>query len=114
MLKELGNEIIELFKDREEKNTQISELQAELNVKIEEITNKDNLLTEKENTISTKDNDIANLQSELEVKIKEVNDKNRLLAEQSKEVARLQEQSGLKLDEVKAIIEELKGLIVNA
>ena len=114
MLRELGNEIIELFKDKEEKNTQIAELQAELNVKIEEITNKDNLLTEKENTISTKDNDIANLQSELEIKIKEVNDKDLLLAEQNEEVARLQEQSSLKLDEVKAIIEELKGLIANA
>ena len=73
-----------------------------------------NLLTEKENIISIKDNDIANLQSELEIKIKEVNDKTLLLAEQNKEVARLQEQASLKLDEVKAIIEELKGLIVNA
>ena len=79
MLRELGNEIIELFKDKEEKNTQI-----------------------------------ANLQSELEIKIKEANDKTLLLAEQNKEVARLQEQADLKLDEVKAIIEELRGLIVNA
>ena len=39
---------------------------------------KDSLLTEKENIISIKDNDIANLQSELEIKIKEVQDKNRL------------------------------------
>ena len=46
--------------------------------------------------------------------IKEVEDKNRLLAEQNEEMARLQEQASLKLDEVKAIIEELKGLIVNA
>ena len=64
MLKELGNEIIELFKAGEEKdaqiaelrrenevlrasveplNAQISELQAELNIKIQEIENKDNL-----------------------------------------------------------------------
>ena len=114
MLIELGNEIIELFKANEVKDTQIAELQAELNVKIEEMTNKDNQLTEKENIISIKDNDIANLQSELEIKIKEVEDKNRLLAEQNEEVARLQEQSSLKLDEVKAIIEELKGLIINA
>ena len=114
MLKELGNEIIELFKAGEVKDTQIAELQAELNVKIEEIANKDNLLAEKENTISTKDNDIANLQSELEVKIKEVNDKGLLLAEQNEEVDRLQKQASLKLDEVKAIIEELKGLIANA
>ena len=114
MLKELGNEIIELLKEMEAKDTQISELQAELNVKIEEIANKDNLLAEKENTISTKDNDIANLQSELEIKIKEVEDKNRLLAEQNEEIVRLQEQASLKLDEVKAIIEELKGLIANA
>ena len=41
-------------------------------------------------------------------------DKELLLAEQNKEVARLQEQASLKLDEVKAIIEELKGLIANA
>ena len=41
-------------------------------------------------------------------------DKNRLLAEQNKEMTRLQEQASLKLGEVKAIIEELKGLIVNA
>ena len=95
-------------------NTQISELQAELNVKINEIAIKDSLLTEKENIVSIKDNDIANLQSELEIKIKEVEDKNRLLTEQNEEVARLQEQSSLKLDEVKAIIEELKGLIANA
>ena len=114
MLRELGNEIIELFKDKEEKNTQIAELQAELNAKIEEITNKDNLLIEKENVISTKDNAIVNLQSELEIKIKEVEDKNRLLAEQNEEIVRLQEQASLKLDEVKAIIEELKGLIANA
>ena len=114
MLKELGNEIIELFKAGEVKDTQIAELQAELNVKIEEITNKDNLLTEKENTISTKDNDIANLQSELEIKIKEVSDKDLLLAEQNEEVARLQEQASFKLDEVKAIIGELKCLIINA
>ena len=67
MLKELGNEIIELFKEGEAKDTQISELQAELNVKINEIVNKDNLLVEKENIISTKDNAIANLQSELEI-----------------------------------------------
>ena len=95
-------------------NTQISELQAELNVKIKEIANKDNLLAEKENTVSTKDNAIANLQFELEIKIKEVEDKNRLLAEQNEEIVRLQEQASLKLDEVKAIIEELKGLIANA
>ena len=114
MLKELGNEIIELFKEMEAKDTQISELQAELNVKIQEIENKDNLLTEKGNIISAKDNDIVNLQSELEIKIKEVEDKNHLLIEQNEEIVRLKEQSGLKLDEVKAIIEELKGLIVNA
>ena len=114
MLKELGNEIIELFKEGEAKDTQISELQAELNVKINEIASKDSLLTEKENIISIKDNDIANLQSELKIKIKEVEDKDLLLAEQNKEVTRLQEQASLKLDEVKAIIEELKGLIVNA
>ena len=41
-------------------------------------------------------------------------DKDLLLAEQNKEVTRLQEQASLKLDEVKAIIEELKGLIANA
>ena len=73
MLKELGNEIIELFKAEEVKdtqiaelkkeneslkvsveplNTQISELQTELNVKINEIASKDSLLTEKENIIS--------------------------------------------------------------
>ena len=114
MLRELGNEIIELFKDKEEKNTQIAELQAELNVKINEIASKDSLLAEKENIISIKDNDIANLQSELKIKIKEVEDKDLLLAEQNKEVTRLQEQASLKLDEVKAIIEELKGLIANA
>ena len=114
MLRELGNEIIELFKAGEVKDTQISELQAELNVKINEIASKDSLLAEKENAIFTKDNDIANLQSELEIKIKEVKDKNRLLAEQNEEIVRLQEQASLKLDEVKAIIEELKGLIVNA
>ena len=114
MLKELGNEIIELFKEGEAKDTQISELQAELNVKINEIASKDSLLAEKENIISIKDNDIANLQSELQNKIKEVEDKEHLLAEQNKEVARLQEQASLKLDEVKAIIEELKGLIANA
>ena len=72
MLKELGNEIIEIFKEGEVKDTQIaelkkendglkvsveslnaqiSELQLELNVKIEEIKNKDNLLTKKENKI---------------------------------------------------------------
>ena len=45
---------------------------------------------------------------------KEVEDKEHLLSEQNKEVARLQEQASLKLDEVKAIIEELKGLIANA
>ena len=38
----------------------------------------------------------------------------KLLTEQNEEVARLQEQSSLKLDEVKAIIGELKELIVNA
>ena len=43
-----------------------------------------------------------------------MNDKTLLLAEQNEEVARLQEQASLKLDEVKAIIEELKGLIINA
>ena len=114
MLRELGNEIIELFKAGEVKDTQIAELQAELNVKNDEISNKDNLLAEKDSVISAKDNDIANLQSELENKIKEVNDKDLLLAEQNKEVTRLQEQASLKLDEVKAIIEELKGLIANA
>ena len=114
MLKELGHEIIELFKEGEAKDTQISELQTELNVKINEIASKDSLLAEKENIISIKDNDIANLQSELEIKIKEVEDKDLLLAEQNKEMTRLQEQASLKLDEVKAIIEELKGLIVNA
>ena len=114
MLRELVSEIIVLIKDKEEKTTHIAELQSELNVKIEEIANKDGLLTEKENIISTKDNAIANLQSELEIKIKEVEDKDLLLAEQNKEAARLQEQASLKLDEVKVIIEELKGLIVNA
>ena len=114
MLKELGNEIIELFKEGEAKDTQIAELQAELNVKINEIVNKDSLLAEKENIISIKDNAIANLQSELQNKIKEVEDKDHLLAEQNEEIVRLQEQASLKLDELKSIIEELKGLIINA
>ena len=61
MLRELGNEIIELFKAGEVKDTQIAELQAELNVKIEEITNKDNLLTEKENKIVELNNEITTL-----------------------------------------------------
>ena len=100
MLRELGNEIIELFKEGEAKDTQIAELRREnevLRVSVEPLNAQ-----------------IAELQSELEVKIKEVEDKNRLLAKQNEEVARLQEQADLKLDEVKAIIEELKGLIVNA
>ena len=46
--------------------------------------------------------------------LKEVEDKDYLLVEQNKEVVKLQEQASLKLDEVKTIIEELKGLIVNA
>ena len=100
MLRELGNEIIELFKEGEAKDTQIAELRREnevLRVSVEPLNAQ-----------------IAELQSELEVKIKEVEDKNRLLAEQNEEVAILQEQASLKLDEVKTIIEELKGLIVNA
>ena len=44
----------------------------------------------------------------------QVEDKDYLLVEQNKEVVKLQEQASLKLDEVKTIIEELKGLIVNA
>ena len=82
--------------------------------KAEKTVLKESIIIEKENIISAKDNDIANLQSELEIKIKEVNDKNLLLAEQNEETTRLQEQASLKLGEVKAIIEELKGLIANA
>lgn len=135
MLQELGREIMTLLEEKEVKDTQIAELRREneglranaepLNAQIFELQGQIASLEEeknvalqtiqdKENTISTKDNTIANLQSELEIKIKEVEDKKRLLDEQNKEVARLQEQSSLKLDEVKAIIEELKGLIVNA
>ena len=65
MLRELGNEIIELFKAGEVKDTQIAELQAELNVKIEEITNKDNLLTEKENKIVELNNEIMTLNNSI-------------------------------------------------
>ena len=100
MLQELGKEIMALLEEKEGKDFQIAELKKEneeLRVAIEPLNVQ-----------------IANLQSELEIKIKEVNDKDLLLAEQSEEVAKLQEQASLKLDEVKVMIEELKGLIVNA
>ena len=100
MLQELGNEIIELFKEVEVKDAQIAELRREneeLRVSIEPLNVQ-----------------IANLQAELEAKVEEIADKDALLAEKENKIVELQEQADLKLNEVKAIVDELKGLIANA
>ena len=100
MLRELGNEIIELFKAGEVKDAQIAELRREneeLRVSIEPLNVQ-----------------IANLQAELEAKVEEIADKDALLAEKENKIVELQEQADLKLNEVKAIVDELKGLIANA
>ena len=100
MLKELGNEIIELFKAVEVKdaqiaelkreneglktnieslNARISELQAELNLKIEEITNKDNVLTEKENKIVELQEQIVSLEEEKNVTLQTIQEKENVI-----------------------------------
>ena len=128
MLKELGNEIIELFKANEVKDTQIAELRREneglraniepLNAQISELQGQIASLEEeknvtlqtiqdKENTINSLNTQIVELQGQIENLTATINSKN-------EENRLLNEQASLKLDEVKAIIKELKGLIVNA
>ena len=57
--------------------------------------------------MAEKENKIIELQSELKNKIKEMEVKDIKIAE-------LQKQADLRLNEVKAIVDELKGLIANA
>ena len=163
MLRELGNEIIELFKEGKVKDVQINGLKAEveslkagveaLNIQISQLEQEKEIvlqsIRDKENIINSLNAQTVELQgqienltnvlnskneenrllkeqtvklrSELDVKVKEVVDKDYLIAEQEKEintkglkVAELQAQADLKLDEVKNIVEDLKGLIANA
>ncbi len=100
MLRELGNEIIELFKEGEAKDTQIAELrrenevlrvnveplnaqiaelQAELNAKIGEIANKDSLLIEKENKIVELQRRIDSLEEEKNVALQTIQDKENMI-----------------------------------
>ena len=100
MLKELGKEIMALLEEKEGKDVQIAELKKEneeLRAAVEPLNVQ-----------------IANLQAELETKVEEITDKDALLAEKENKIVELQEQADLKLNEVKAIVDELKGLIANA
>ena len=100
MLKELGKEIMALLEEKEGKDVQIAELEKEneeLRAAVEPLNVQ-----------------IANLQAELEAKVGEIAGKDALLVEKENKIVELQEQADLKLNEVKAIVDELKGLIANA
>ena len=121
MLKELANEIIELLNESDVKdvriaelenenaelketnkplNTQILELQAKLEVANKEITSLNGAVEEKEVIIVRYEDRIKVLEEEV--------------TQLTTSVSELQTQADLKLEEVKSIVKELKGLIVNA
>ena len=88
MLQELGREIMLLLEEKEGNDAQIAELKKENE--------------ELRATVEPLNAQITNLQAELENKAKNI------------KIAELQEQANLKLDEIKAIVAELKELIANA
>ena len=135
MLKELVNEVIELLNEAEAKDNRISELQAQVQNLINIINNKNEenkllndqitaLQLEKEklqrdleianSTIVEKENNVK----ELEVNVSTCEERIDILegnvSKLEADILNLQVQADLKLDEVKVIVEELKGLIVNA
>ena len=93
MLRELANEIIGLLNESDAKDARIAELEEENKLLNDQIIA---LQLEKEK-----------LQGDLEVA-------NNSISQLRTDISNLQIQADLKLDEVKNIVEDLKGLIANA
>ena len=121
MLRELGNEIIELLNGVEAKDNRIIELENE-NVKLKEANTPLNAqVSELQVKLEVANKEITSLNGaveEKEVIIVRYEDRIKVLEEEvtqlTTRVSELQVQSNLKLDEVKVIVEELKELVANA
>ena len=107
MLKELVNEIIELLNEVEAKDNRISELQAQVQNLTDTINGKNEENKLLNDQIIALQLEKEKLQGDLEVA-------NNSISQLRTDISNLQVQADLKLDEVKNIVEDLKGLIANA
>lgn len=121
MLRELTKEIIELLNESEAKDIRITELESE-NVKLKEANATLNAqILELQAKLEVANKEITSLNGvveEKEVIVVRYEDRIKVLEEEvtqlTTSVSELQAQADLKLEEVKAIVKELKELVVNA
>ena len=107
MLRELVNEIVELLNESDVKDTQINELRAEVEgLKVQTAQLKQEL--------EIANNSIVELNNEVISLNNIIIEKDGIISNKDIKILELQEQANLKLDEVKTIVEELKGMIINA
>ena len=107
MLKELVNEIIELLNESDVKDTQINELRAEVEgLKVQ--------IAQLKQELEIANNSIVELNNEVISLNNIIIEKDGIISNKDIKILELQEQANLKLDEVKTIVEELKGMIINA
>ena len=107
MLRELVNEIVELLNESDVKDTQINELRAEVEgLKVQ--------IAQLKQELEIANNSIVELNNEV-ISLNNINiEKDGIISNKDIKILELQEQANLKLDEVKTIVEELKGMIINA
>ena len=107
MLRELVNEIVELLNESDVKDTQINELRAEVEgLKVQTAQLKQEL--------EIANNSIVELNNEVISLNNIIIEKDGIISNKDIKILELQEQANLTLDEVKTIVEELKGMIINA
>ena len=107
MLRELVNEIVELLNESDVKDTQINELRAEVEGLMVQIAQLKQELEIANNSIVELNNEVISLNNI-------IIEKDGIISNKDIKILELQEQANLKLDEVKTIVEELKGMIINA